>query len=601
MDSLPLEIICIIASHLPRPPRKPGHTGREEEKLVALNEYQRATAGLLGDDLERAVLKILKDRNDYSTKESISRLAPFATISSKWQHAVERLLFEEILLTNDELDDFNSIFSANQTHRRRFLQHLNFRIILPESSDADDTRYESDSRRRAVDQFATEAVRALFNILSTWASAPGPWFELSLGIPVAKDKTQTCRYSYVSIQGAENLPALPFIRELHMSPDDLVPASDAYRQFHPTTMFSLMEKMPSQDEVQWDYKPPGLYLALRRQLRNSFIDSLQKVQLSPAVRKIWFYGSELHEEAYPHDQRLPNLIHPHQQDPLCSTLHRVVDKHNIREFWMEGQVEPSLFWPYPETEAPPPFWQAMETLHIGCSLEAPNGRWYFKPTPGYLVNHASPSEEPLPVDNIEHMPPGYGTTDDTVRAFLYRRSLRTDRKFRGVPNDAMVAPLLVSFARAMSQMPLLKFAVLWNNPMEETWSFTLEYRAPGYQPEYEKYSGAKFPDLSKPRVIFEASSRAGAHRWRPNEDVVEIFRNVSMESHGKKAEIISWWDRKEHEEEIEDAGLADEEEYFSDEFEDDFMDGFGFEFLTDEADDSSSDEEEDSDSEEEER
>ncbi|KAK0726362.1 hypothetical protein B0T21DRAFT_413694 [Apiosordaria backusii] len=581
MDSLPLEIICMIVSHLPRRRRNPGHKGREEDQLQALNEYQRVTAGLTGDELEEAVRKLIEKHTEDSRQECETSLAPFATISTKWQYAVERFLFEEIIFTNAELDDFASIFSPKQAHRRRFLEHANFRVILPEFGDPDDTWYESDKARRDNDRFASKAVWALFNILSPWKSDPSLWFELSLAIPSPKYKSRKHQYSYISIKDAENLPALPFIRELNLSHGELAPNTDNYRRLHPTTIFSLMEKAPGQEKVQWNYEPPALYLALRRQLRNAAIESLKKVKLSPAVRKISFSSMELLDKTYPHDQRLPNLIYPHKQDPLCSALHRLVDDHNICELWMEGQVEPSLFWPYPETETPAPFWQSMETFHVGCALEAPNGRWYFKASPRDLLDRELPSEEPLPVDATEQMPPGYGTADDNVRALLHRQSLRTKRKFRRMPNDKMVAPLLISFARAMSQMPLLKLAVLWNNISEETWTFKVEYRAPGYQPEYDKYMGGDVVDISKPRIFFTESSLPRGHKWRPSDDVIELFRNVSMDSHGQKAEIISWWDLENR-----DGDLSDEEAEFWDEDEDsdepDYWDEFTFnEFLTD--------------------
>ncbi|KAK0671658.1 hypothetical protein QBC41DRAFT_300347 [Cercophora samala] len=507
--------------------------------------------------------------------EPIPSLAPLAAISSTWRHAVERLLFEEIIITDADLGNFMAIFAANQSHRRRFLRHLNFKVILPESKAAQ-PYFEKRSERKANDKFATKAVWVLFNILDTWKATPGPWFQLSVGIPQPKSKLHY-PYSYVSIEDAQNLPELPFVRELCMSSSgdrsaNTIEFDEFYRSLHPTTVFSLTEKIPSQAAVYWYYDLPGPWHALRRQFRTATIEALQKVQLSPAVRKLDFCAVDMANHEIPHHQQLPDLVHPHQQDPLCSTLHRFVDKHNIREFRMAGQVGPSLFWPYREKEKATPFWQAMEFLEVEYCLEAANGRWYFKPSRRYLKRHPPPSEEPLPDDSDEHMPPGYGTANDTARALRFQESLYRENiddeededegahKFRRVPNDAMVTPLLTSFARAISQMPLLKLARIWNSLDCYGWDFTLEYRAPGFQHNIPQHTScdAKSQDLSKPRVVFDASDYTS---WKPSDQVLEILRNVSIESHGVKAEICGWWG------EPEDDGGDDEGDWDSEEFE----------------------------------
>ncbi|KAK4201013.1 hypothetical protein QBC40DRAFT_325340 [Triangularia verruculosa] len=540
MDTLPVEIVCMIAARLPR--ARLGYREREERSTQALAEYQQVTAGLAGDRLEATVQRPISRIEPAEESGPKPRLAPYATISSKWQHAVERLLFDEITFRSADLVDFDSIFSARQAHRRRFLEHADFVISLPASCEDPEIPCETESTRLAKDKAVSEA--------GTHDQGEGSQHQ----------------YVYLSVHNVEKLPALPFIRKLNISMGSL-PHEHENIQFHPATIIKLSEKAPGQQSLNWSYADAGVYYGLRRQLRNSVIEVLKTVQISPAVQKLSLCACSV-IDTLPHDRELPNLIHPHQQDPLCTNLHRLVNDNNIRELWVESQLDSSLFWPYPETETPEPFWQSMEDLRVGYPIDAPDGRWYFRGPLGY-GGHSRVA--PL-VGGYEPFPPGYGTLRGASQAIRFRtRDLNMGFRNREVPDDNFVAPLLISFARAISQMPLLKSATLWNNLMGEPMSFNVEYRAPGHLPEHLKHSGYQVKhDISKPHIMFEiASGDRRANGWKPSEEIIEMFRNVSMMAHDRQAHITAWWDDEgAGEEEEDDEGSEPEDLNFSDYYKD---------------------------------
>jgi hypothetical protein len=131
MDCLPLEIIANIALYLP---------------------------------------KWLEDNGSATD----AQLARPASLSRKWQFSVEPAVFREIKLKSTELDAFASVFSTSQSHRRRLLKSLVFNIVLPIYSDDDCAMYETDWDRLANSKAASEAVTALFDVLSRWGLTLAP-------------------------------------------------------------------------------------------------------------------------------------------------------------------------------------------------------------------------------------------------------------------------------------------------------------------------------------------------------------------------------------------------------------------------------------------
>ena len=128
MNGLPLEIIDIIVSHLPK----------------------------WTDDVAQPRRELVRPK--------------IASVSRKWQLAVERVVCREVRFKNAELDAFASVFS--QPRRRALIETLRFEIVLPTYSDTECAVYESDQDRLASNRAASEAVASLLHLLSGWGSDP---------------------------------------------------------------------------------------------------------------------------------------------------------------------------------------------------------------------------------------------------------------------------------------------------------------------------------------------------------------------------------------------------------------------------------------------
>lgn len=100
-----------------------------------------------------------------------SKLPPYATISRKWQYAIERLTFPEIWLKSTEMDYFSETMLA---HRRRSLAVLQYEIVLPTYGEARCAKFETDDEKRLNNECFTDAIHALFRVMKSWEGTEGP-------------------------------------------------------------------------------------------------------------------------------------------------------------------------------------------------------------------------------------------------------------------------------------------------------------------------------------------------------------------------------------------------------------------------------------------
>lgn len=67
----------------------------------------------------------------WSNESGLRPVRPgIASLSKRWQVAVEPLVFRDVRVKSTELDKFTSAFSA-YPDRRRYLRNLNLHIMLP--------------------------------------------------------------------------------------------------------------------------------------------------------------------------------------------------------------------------------------------------------------------------------------------------------------------------------------------------------------------------------------------------------------------------------------------------------------------------------------
>ncbi|KAK4244395.1 hypothetical protein C7999DRAFT_43937 [Corynascus novoguineensis] len=179
------------------------------------------------------------------------------------------------------------------------------------------------------------------------------------------------------------------------------------------------------------------------------------------------------------------------------------------------QLDPSFFWPYAESVPPPePFWCSLTDLKVKFDLGSPSRRWYFRGEPGDPYNVPG-SDEPLPADTIDLMPPGYGSEEDTEAALEYDRLMRS-KEVRIVSDD----DLLIPFTRVVAHLPVLQSACL-----------TTDLRRPCMVCGYNDYLKDPDESASEPRVFFRV------YDWTPPKQVLDLSREAAREKFQQEAVI----------------------------------------------------------------
>ncbi|KAJ3557082.1 hypothetical protein NPX13_g10002 [Xylaria arbuscula] len=99
------------------------------------------------------------------------RLDPFASVSRKFQEAVERVTFEELtlLIGRSDLDEFRRTVTPA---RQPYVRHLHIKIAFPKLRHHRErlgkVKYLTSEQRSATSEAVTTQLRELFDILQSW-------------------------------------------------------------------------------------------------------------------------------------------------------------------------------------------------------------------------------------------------------------------------------------------------------------------------------------------------------------------------------------------------------------------------------------------------
>ncbi|KAK0670018.1 carbohydrate-binding module family 50 protein [Cercophora samala] len=480
-------------------------------------------------------------------------------------------------INNNELKTFASAFSTPQSRRRTLLKHLRYTVILPTYTDQECGVHENDENRAVNNHVVAEALLALFNVLSSWGSNPAVGFSLLLIIHSPMDVSyryppdklghdrflhalgrrqdvfeKRYEYSYIRLSDKDLnlLPTVSCITEL------LCPSGNGGRQIYPSSLAILtLTKTPNLQRLTWSYNEPGVYVPLRREIRKQFVQDLQTLRIGPFVRSFNF---EVVSHFYLHHQRLPNLVFPHEHDPLSSALHHLINSaNNLETVTYKGPVDNSLFWPFSAGEEPTgPIWPSVKHVSVHFDHRAPNGQWYVQARPPSAGSVSDEDDEPidpnagndpLPPDAGNYLPPGYGTPEEPLAAVAYAKSLERildpadgtfnseKEDFRTWPNEETLRPLLEAFVRGLEHMPSVLTADLTTEPASGGEWFICYY-APGRRSGYEDDIEDQEVSIDSPRVFCHMGD------WRPSEDVMDLFRELGRKKHGEECVIcfVPW-------------------------------------------------------------
>ncbi|OTA55791.1 hypothetical protein K449DRAFT_387830 [Hypoxylon sp. EC38] len=494
MDNVPQEIIDQIASYIPK-------------DLDSNSEWGNSEWG-----------------NDRQRVRAWPRLA---TLSRAWQAAIEKMTFKELVIESTDFAEFSTALST--VHRRRFLKLLSLRVVLP-PYNIEAGQYESNQDRERNNRVAGREVNRLLHELATWHTDPTIelrfWFE-SPSDELCAPWGSCHAYSYLHLTGLDRLQ-VPCISSIS-TPEYLWRGN---RIIHPSSLVSLTAKFPGVSEISFQYEEPGPFLALRRELRDDFVASLEAFELPPQVKElsVWARPPRL-----PHNKSLPDLIGSLPNDPLCITVNKMVSQSNVRDVYFEGLVDPSFF-----RTSPDGLYSSLRDLRVCCHYYSPSGKWYFKGSESNTFILPA-SDEPLPASTRGLYPPGYGTGDDTEAALAYEQSMDRDatenrpviqsHMFRLIPNEEVMVPLLEAFARYIASIRSLEYVKIYMDRPPWLGEWFISYSAPGHPSYYDTRMEKPDEGSSRARVFFKVGD------WEPEDSLVDLFRAIGQEVYERDAVI----------------------------------------------------------------
>lgn len=214
------------------------------------------------------------------------KLAPYAIISSQWQHPVEALTFRHIVLTPARLVSPLSAQALKPSRLCRLVRSVHVDLLLRPYDVAAEGRRENEMEKDMSNGMFTHAMRRLFFLLSppgtdAWAGRSGgyhPRIHLSMAAPFISEPDEINamrrlveihdapservfggRYegSYLDLRPPEGrsvqdlmdaLPELPWLSrfEVEASP------RTGYRYFAPRALCLMASKMPGLNRIHWE-------------------------------------------------------------------------------------------------------------------------------------------------------------------------------------------------------------------------------------------------------------------------------------------------------------------------------------------------------------
>ncbi|KAI1074275.1 hypothetical protein F5B20DRAFT_563970 [Whalleya microplaca] len=512
--------------------------------------------------MDRLPQDIYDEIGEYLSKSNFDRPA-LATISRRWQGAIERHTFREISANSTELERFRDIV---QHDRRRYVKKLNYLIILPAYSEDARARFEREEDRQANDEGFTTAIHCLFHILKVWDVHKDGYIEFSIkdvysisdheflvASSVNKGNNtlypwgfrtdgSTARrvvdleawrhkYSYLRLLRSSELPIVHVVTSFETRPFT--------RRICDRVAIDIAAKLPNLLDT-WlkfnDWEIP--YLALRRTHRHDLVQAISNIlPQSSALQKLriiigsvyfwspsWYHGNLSLNGAVP--------------DPLCNAF-RVTTSlmRNLKELFIYGDVDASIMWPSSGPVSPEPYWQGLQRLRVHFTARRPSGGCYFlEPGNTTVISDAQARFD-------KKMPPGYGFSEEEDIRAAESFCLRDNVISKGschvdvVPNDSLI-PLMEAFGRVCLQLPMLKAAELCSTipGLDETDKTHTSYRRSIWGVWYfspgtthrgkEFYDPAFFEDTDQRRLFWDVKS------WRPSAHLSNLLRSIGKDRHG---------------------------------------------------------------------
>ena len=186
----------------------------------------------------------------------VLNVAQYATISRKWQNAVERFTMADIKKYSTDLDMFRQVFSSPQ--RRNFLRKLDYEIDLPTYSK---NRIFCIERRREIkanNEAFSRGVTDFFDVISSWRTQG---INLTLGASSLMDYGRRppeldSGLSHERWSFEDNYLTLDEV-SLSQSPSiEALSIANGTRYLHPSAIGKIIASLPSLERLTLELSAP---------------------------------------------------------------------------------------------------------------------------------------------------------------------------------------------------------------------------------------------------------------------------------------------------------------------------------------------------------
>ena len=117
--------------------------------------------------VQRICDALADDHAASASYSSSNALAPYATISRRWQRAVERHTFRTLYLSSERLEDLATIVGAHE-HRQAHVRVITLHVALAAYDRRQGKDKESEEDGSRATRVFTSTIQEFFQILSPW-------------------------------------------------------------------------------------------------------------------------------------------------------------------------------------------------------------------------------------------------------------------------------------------------------------------------------------------------------------------------------------------------------------------------------------------------
>ncbi|KAK4041055.1 hypothetical protein C8A01DRAFT_34899 [Parachaetomium inaequale] len=427
-------------------------------------------------------------------------LAGYATVSSRWQDAIESHTLRSIGASSDDASfgQFQAVFATPR--RRALLRKLVFHVQLPPPSEKRIRKLQSRREAAANNLAYTRALVALFSYLHTWEHEEGAArlaLEVSVsspmdnydgddkghrGVPIWFIRDQLRQVS-VDTDVLRESGGLATVRVVSGLTNYHHIGLGCGRRVDPAVMPLVTKALPNAREMNWAFSAlprrfPDLRRAERMSLANAlFATAAADIRLLTTLQISWEDRAPCNEASDP-----GSLVDgASSRDDLSIALRRISQLPSLRSLKLTGShtIGAQLFEDQnvsPDHGAPT--WPSLTNLEIWASVTTPDGRWYFTGDPSsaeFIDQQQDDSDE-----SVAAFDSADADTSDFAPDFAWEREdgMVPWRVFRTTPDCAIFVPFMVSMLRAVARMPVLRHLTFCMQ-LESRIGVYLDYFGPG--------------------------------------------------------------------------------------------------------------------------